>query len=351
MNWSNIEFAYPLWLLILPLPLIIYWLLPSYKTIQPALKVPFFNRLIKALGEIPTKGAHQLQRAFWQQSTRWIAWIIIVLALAKPMVLGPPQLRQEFGRDVMVAVDLSGSMAEQDFTAQDGSKITRLDAVKQVLADFSAQRKGDRLGLILFGDAAFIQTPFTADQQAWLTLLQQTEVAMAGQSTHLGDAIGLAIKVFSQTQDAAAQQREQVVIVLTDGNDTGSFVQPMDAAKVAASKGVRIHVIAMGDPATVGEQALDMDTIKAIAQLSGGQAFQALNRADLAAASEAINKLEPQLYNSTSYRNKQSLHAYLLMLLVVMHLISFALASVVSSQRREKSLSTRSVEEQGESHV
>lgn len=133
--------------------------------------------------------------------------------------------------------------------------------------------------MILFGDAAFVQTPFTADHEAWLTLLDQTEVAMAGESTALGNAIGLAIKTFEQSsQEAGAAQREKVVIVLTDGNDTASFVEPIDAAKVAAAKGVRIHVIAMGDPTTVGEQALDMDVINKIAKDTGGQAFQAKDR-------------------------------------------------------------------------
>ncbi len=165
-------------------------------------------------------------------------------------------MRESLGRDVMVVVDLSGSMAEQDFTSQTGEKITRLDAAKEVLSDFAKTRKGDRLGLILFGDAAFVQTPFTPDQKVWLELLNQTDVAMAGQSTHLGDAIGLAIKVFEQSEQSRTdveESKEKVAIVLTDGNDTGSFVEPIDAAKVAKAKDVRIHVIAMGDPQTVGE--------------------------------------------------------------------------------------------------
>lgn len=138
-----------------------------------------------------------------------------------------------------------------------------------MLTEFVQSRKGDRLGLVLFGDAAFVQTPFTADQKVWLELLNQTDVAMAGQSTHLGDAIGLAIKVFEQSDKSRGaleqdQNREKVAIVLTDGNDTGSFVEPIDAAKVAKAKGVRVHVIAMGDPETIGETALDMDTIHAL---------------------------------------------------------------------------------------
>ncbi len=207
-----------------------------------------------------------------------------------------------------------------------------------MLADFVLSRKGDRLGLILFGDAAFVQTPFTADQRVWLELLNQTDVAMAGQSTHLGDAIGLAIKVFEQSTMSRgelmqAKEREKVAIVLTDGNDTGSFVEPIDAAKVAKAKGVRVHAIAMGDPQTIGETALDMDTIIRIAAESGGEAFEALNRDELSAAYDEISKLEPELYESTTYRPKQSLHHYLMVWVVVMHLLAFSVATL---RRRTK---------------
>ncbi|WP_428811753.1 VWA domain-containing protein [Vibrio makurazakiensis] len=255
-------------------------------------------------------------------------------------------------------------MAEKDFTSLKGDQVSRLDAAKQVLADFVKTRKGDRLGLILFGDAAFVQTPFTADQDVWLELLEQTDVAMAGQSTHLGDAIGLAIKVFEQSQvnqlksqsksseisitedgeTLIAADREKVVIVLTDGNDTGSFVEPIDAAKVAQAKGVRIHVIAMGDPQTVGEVALDMDTIKRIAEESGGEAFEAMNRDELTAAYSAIGELEPQLYESTTYRPKQSVHHYLMAIVVVMYLAAFSLATLHRIRTRRVTIS-RDVEQ------
>lgn len=199
-----------------------------------AIKVPFFSQLVDAIGETPSEGASQLTPSWWQRATLIISWLLVVTAMAKPTVLGEPQVRESLGRDVMVVVDLSGSMAEQDFTSKTGQKISRLDAAKEVLSDFAKTRKGDRLGLILFGDAAFVQTPFTPDQKVWLELLNQTDVAMAGQSTHLGDAIGLAIKVFEQSEKSRTdveESKEKVAIILTDGNDTGSFVEPIDAAK------------------------------------------------------------------------------------------------------------------------
>ncbi|MGF1696036.1 VWA domain-containing protein [Vibrio lamellibrachiae] len=340
MSQFAFELSHPWWLIILPLPLIIYRLVPAYRTRQQATKVPFFDVLIKALDEAPTQGASQLKPAWWQKVILVFGWVLMVLALTKPMVLGEPQVRENLGRDVMVVVDLSGSMSERDFISLSGENISRLDAAKQVLGDFITTRKGDRVGLILFGDAAFVQTPFTTDHQVWLTLLDQTEVAMAGQSTHLGDAIGLAIKVFDETvtntNAELLHEREKVAIVLTDGNDTGSFVEPIDAAKVAAAKGVRIHMIAMGDPRTVGEQALDLETINHVASESGGKAFEALNRDALEEAYQSISELEPQLYESTTYWPKQSVHHYLVAMLVSIYLLAFSVATVrtrVSAQR------------------
>ena len=332
----SFELEHPFWLVILPLPFLVYFAVPAYRTKQMAIKVPFFRDLVDAIGETPSEGASQLTPSWWQRVTLIVTWILVVCALAKPTILGEPQIREQFGRDVMVVVDLSGSMAEEDFTSKTGERISRLDATKEVLSDFAKTRQGDRLGLILFGDAAFVQTPFTADQSVWLELLNQTDVAMAGQSTHLGDAIGLAIKVFEQShnqRDALSDQvpeqdREKVVIVLTDGNDTGSFVEPIDAAKVAKAKGVRIHVIAMGDPQTVGEVALDMETIRRIAEESGGSAFEALNRDELQKAYAEIGELEPQLYESTTYRPKQTIHHHLMAIVVVMYLTAFSAATM-----------------------
>lgn len=365
MLFSQLELVNPYWLWLLPIWIIIYWFIPAYRTRQSAIKVPFFDVLVQALDEVPSEGAGQLRASYWQKALLIISWCLLIFALTKPTILGPPQTRESLGRDVMVVVDLSGSMAERDFVSKTASdhggiqKISRLDAAKEVLADFATTRQGDRLGLILFGDAAFVQTPFTADQKAWLALLNQTDVAMAGQSTHLGDAIGLAIKVFEQSASAELststdsqhqneKPREKVAIVLTDGNDTGSYVEPIDAAKVAAAKNVRIHMIAMGDPTTVGEKALDMDVINRVAEVSGGQAFQAINRNELEQAYAAIGKLEPQLYESTTYRPKKSVHQYPIMLIVVMYLFGFGVATM----RRQLTPSlNKTTLHSGEKHV
>ncbi|MGR5467830.1 vWA domain-containing protein [Vibrio astriarenae] len=340
----NIEFIYPWWLLLLPAPVLVTWLAPAYKTQQSVVKIPFFQLIVKALGEPPQKGASLLTPQWWQRGTLVLSWFLIVFALTQPTILGAPETRQLEGRDIMMVLDLSGSMGETDFQQQDGTTIHRLDAAKQVLRDFALQRKGDRLGLILFGDAAFVQTPFTSDQDAWLALLDQTDVAMAGPSTHLGDAMGLAIKSFEDNQ----AKSDKVTIILTDGNETGSFVEPTEAAKVAAAKDIKMYVIAMGDPTTVGEQALDMEVIQQIAKITDGQAYEALDRESLVDAYGEINQLEPLVYESQTYWPKQSLHAYLLGVVVVLYLCAFTLATLL---RYGKSRQASYREAQGEKHV
>ncbi|EKO3485109.1 VWA domain-containing protein [Vibrio fluvialis] len=330
---TQLEFAYPWAFVLLPLPLLVYWLVPAYRSRENAIKVPFFTQILEALNETPKVAAGLLRASHWQQVTLILSWLLIVTALAKPSVLGEVTTREAFGRDVMMLVDLSGSMEEKDFPTRGGEKLTRLDAAKQVLREFVTQRKGDRFGLILFGDAAFIQTPFTADQTVWLSLLDEAQTGMAGQSTNLGDAIGLGIKVFER---APTTTQERIMVVLTDGNDTGSFVAPVDAAKIAASKGIRIYVIAMGDPENIGEQPLDMDVVNRVAELTQARSFVAIDQQQLNAAYQVIDKLEPQKYSSESYRPKISLHHYLIAVVLVLHLIVFTWMTLQQHLRNQE---------------
>jgi len=171
------------------------------------------------------------------------------------------------------------------------------------LAKLADQHDSDRLGLIVFGNAPYLQSPFTDDHKVWAQLLADTQIGMAGQSTAFGDAIGLAIKLFKESDSD-----NRVLIMLTDGNDTASMVPPVDAAKVAATEDIRIYTIAIGDPASVGEEALDIDTLQRVSEVSGGRYFQAFDQQQLAGAYEAIGELEPELYETISFRPRQSLH-------------------------------------------
>ena len=297
-----IELAHPWALVLLLLPLAMIPL-PAYRESRDSVKVPFFDKLVELSQERPDTGATVLRRNRLQRFLVGLMWLCLVLAAAKPQWIGTPIEQQKSGRDLMVAVDLSGSMEATDFTLPGGDSVDRLEAVKYVLAELADQRPSDRLGLIVFGSAAYLQAPFTDDHGVWSELLAQTEIGMAGQSTVFGDAIGLAIKLFLENDSD-----NRVLIILTDGNDTGSTVPPVDAAKVAATHGIRIYTIAIGDPAAVGEEALDLDTITRVSEVTGGRDFQALDRSQLEAAYRTIGELEPELYETVSFRPKQSLH-------------------------------------------
>ncbi|WP_295890504.1 VWA domain-containing protein [uncultured Vibrio sp.] len=336
-----IEFQNSWALSLLLLPIFIWRYVPVYQTKQTALRVSFFDVLIDVLGMKAQEGATQLQPTLWQKGALVFGWCLLVLAMAKPVMLSDPQTREIKGRDLMVIVDLSGSMDQKDFIqTAESEPMTRIKAAQHVLSNFSQTREGDRLGLIVFGDAAYLQTPFTADLDAWRELLLQTRTAMAGQNTHLGDAIGLGIKHYTEN----GESEQKVMLVVTDGNDTDSLVPPVEAAKVAAQYGVRIHMIAIGDPVAVGEQQLDMETIKGVADITGGESFLALSPSELERVSQTISELEPALYKSYTYQVQTSLHYIPIFFLVLNHLIimwSYSVKRYFMSQRLSPTTTAR----------
>lgn len=332
-----IEFAYPWAFALIALPLLMR-LLPAYRESRESVKVPFFDKLIELSQQEPNAGSQVLRRNKIQQLLVAFMWACLVLGVSKPQWVSAPIEQQKSGRDLMLAVDLSESMSTRDFSIQSprhgatpnntqeaGStramKVNRLEAVKALLRELAAERHSDRLGLIVFGSSPYLQSPFTDDHEVWSSLLEETEIGMAGQSTVFGDAIGLAIKLF---RESGSDNR--VLIVLTDGNDTGSIVPPLEAAKVAADNDIRIYIIAIGDPASVGEDALDLDTMSRVSQITGGSYFQALSQIELNAAYATIAKLEPNVYETISYQTRQSLHwlppAVGLLLFTIYHLLS-----------------------------
>lgn len=324
-----LEFALPAAFLLLPLPLLVRWLLPPHRESQDSLQVPYFRRLVLLTGETPRSGASVLTRRRLQSLASILGWCLLVLAAARPEWVGPPVTVEKSARDLMLALDLSGSMGTEDFRDASGNETDRLSAAKIVLEEFAQGRGGDRLGLIVFGDAAYLQSPFTDDLGTWLTLLDESEVAMAGQSTALGDAIGLAISLFENSRTD-----NRVLVVLTDGNDTGSRVPPVDAAMIAAANGVTVYTVAVGDPATIGEEALDLDTLEEVANSTGGAAFQALDRQGLGEAYAVIDRLEPALYDSLSYRPRSSLFHLPLIAFAMLYLLALPLFAALAKRQR-----------------
>jgi Ca-activated chloride channel family protein len=253
----------------------------------------------------------------------------VVAALAQPVWAGDPIVQEKSARDLMLIVDLSGSMDEKDFVDKAGSKISRLDAVKQVLRDFITRRKSDRLGLAVFGNAAFPQAPFTEDHGTVLTLLDELQTGMAGPKTMIGDAIGLAVRLFEKSE-----AENKVAILLTDGNDSGSQMPVASASDIAAANGITIHTIAMGDPATVGERALDSETLNNISESTGGRSFLAIDRTELANIYTELDKLETEKLETLSYRPKLTLFHYPLGVMMVFNLLLVGVMLSTNPSRR-----------------
>ncbi|MBX9827418.1 MAG: VWA domain-containing protein [Xanthobacteraceae bacterium] len=310
-----IEFAWPWAFAALPLPLLAWWLLPAYREQRASVQIPFFARVAAATGQTPQPGAVVMRRLPLQMIVAAIVWVLIVAALARPQWVGEPISHDVTARDMMLAIDISGSMNQTDFEAPDKKMLQRLDGVKQVVHAFIARRKGDRIGLILFGTRAYVQAPFTADLKTIQLLLDQTEVAMAGEQTAIGDAIGLAIKTFEASK---AQQR--MLILLTDGNDTASRVPPAHAAEIARQRGLAIYTIGVGNPEASGENRVDLETLRTVASATGGSFFRAENGAQLEAIYGDIDRLAPVKLQTETWRPKLPLFQWPLGAAVVLGL-------------------------------
>ena len=245
-----LSFLYIWMLVLLPLPILVKRFAPPKRGKAAALRVPFGKRLDQAISKTSLTG--KIRQRPLQRMAPSLVWILVVFALARPQWIEDAVEQLVPTRDLLLLVDLSGSMDQEEFTHAAGEKVNRLSAVKEIVGDFLEKREGDRVGLVVFGDSAFLQAPFSEDLTLSRRLLEETAVGMAGPRTALGDAIGLGIHLFDSSEVPA-----KTIIALTDGNDTGSKVPPVEAAKVAASKGLRIYTIAIGNPLTVGEEALD----------------------------------------------------------------------------------------------
>jgi Ca-activated chloride channel family protein len=302
-------------LALLPLPILAWWWLPPYRARQASVQVPFFDRLAAATRQTPQRGAVVLQRRRVQMIVAILIWVLIVAALARPQWVGDAVTREISARDLILAIDISGSMEQRDFRTADGETLTRLDGVKRVIKDFIARRRGDRVALILFGTKAYVQVPFTQDLQTAAQLLEQTQVGMAGQQTAIGDTIGLAIKTLE-----GSSVKQKLLILLTDGNDTASRVPPEHAAEIAQQKGVAVYTIGVGDPAASGENRVDLTVLQSVASTTGGRFFRAEDGAQLQAIYADIDRLAPAKLDTLSWRPKLPLFQWPLGAAVVLGL-------------------------------
>ncbi len=302
------------WLLyLIPLPLILRRFLPAVAPAQEAaLRVPFLSEFSEMRSTTRQVGPGRL--ILW---LAFLAWFFLVLASARPQWLGEPIEIPISGRNLMLAVDLSGSMEVEDFELN-GKVVNRLTATQAVASAFIDRRVGDRLGLILFGRQAYLQTPLTFDRLTLKTLLQEAVIGLAGQETAIGDAIGLAVKRLREN-DVDTGQR--VMILLTDGANTAGEVEPLKAAELAAAEDLKIYTIGIGADEMIvrsffGSRKinpsadLDEKTLRAIAEKTGGQYFRARDTAALAEIYTLLDKLEPVEQEQQRFRPTSALYPW-----------------------------------------
>ena len=320
-----IHFEWPWMVVLLPLPLIIRFLFPPVEVVnEAALRVPFLTEF-----SMHSNDDHYVdvkRRLIWMAI---IAWCCLVTAATRPQWLGDFIEIPISGRDLMLAVDLSGSMEEEDFIIK-GDKVDRLTATKYVAGEFIQRRVGDRLGLILFGEKAYLQTPLTFDRLTVKTLLYESAIGLAGKSTAIGDAIGLAVKRLREKDD-----KSRVLILLTDGANTAGEVEPLAAAELAAREKLKIYTIGIGADEMVMRSIfgsrrvnpsadLDEKTLSAIANKTGGRYFRARDIEQLEQIYALLDDLEPIEKDVQRFRPQAALYywplaiALLLMCIVVM---------------------------------
>lgn len=308
-----LTFNYPWLFLLLPLPWLLRALLPPVQVRRVSVQVPFGDRLAETLRDRGNAAEGSRPQHLVVPS---LLWGLVLVALARPQWIEPPITKELPTRDLLLLVDLSASMQQEDFEDRTGKKVDRLTAVKQVLGDFLSRRDGDRVGLVVFGDAPYLQAPFSTDLQLARRLLDECQVGMAGPRTAFGDAIGLGVGLFDQS-DAQAK----TVIALTDGNDTKSRVPPVEAARVASERGIHIHTVAIGDPSTVGEDKLDEQALRDVADAADGKYYFAADRQSLEGIYDELDKIETREVNTVSHRPRRDLYHWPL---AVALLLSFA---------------------------
>lgn len=301
--------TWPLMLLALPLPLLVYFFAPRRKQEQGEVFAPS----LMIMAEQKAQSHEKPHLIFYVLAA--LIWVSLVLASTRPTYVGEPQAINDNDRNMMLAVDISQSMLEEDMAFR-GRLINRLQAVKAVMSDFIIKRQGDRLGLILFGARAYIQTPLTFDLDTLKTLLDEAVVGLAGGKTAIGDAIGLAVKRLQNLPES-----HRVLILLTDGQNTAGEIEPLQAAKLAAQAGVKIHTIGIGADELIKQgffgprrvnpsRDLDEVTLTSISQQTGGNYYRARNLEELDEIYAELDAIEAIKVEEQMIRPEKSLFHY-----------------------------------------
>lgn len=331
-----INLAYPWLLLLALLPLLLIGRNRGKQTVEaPVIPVGHW------LSDLPGVSTRGQATPRWRQLMLLVAWLFLVLAIARPQHVGEQVQMPVSGRDLMLVVDISPSMDERDMVLR-GRGINRLQAVKRVVDDFIDHREGDRLGLILFGTEPYVQAPLTFDRETVRTLLHESGIGMAGRATAIGDAIGLSIQ---RLRDRPQQQR--VIVMLTDGANTAGQITPDKASEIAQAAGVRIYTVGIGADSMIQRgllgsrqvnpsRDLDEGLLTRMAQQTGGRYFRARSLPELEMIYDSINQLEPIEQEGQFYRPVTELYVWPAGIAVALWLLLTA-AQLLTSMQRDRS--------------
>ena len=310
---ENFEIAYSWIFLLLPLPLLVYFLLPPLRMRSSSLQIPSLKKAEEISG-FKGRTSAQINR---KNPITWIVliliWILLLSSLSSPRLVGEPELIVKTSRNFLIVADISFSMANKDWKL-DGKTSTRWEAVKSVMHDFIERREGDRMGLIFFGSNAYIQAPFTSDLATVDILLDEADVGMAGQMTNIGKAIVKGIEMFEQDT-----LETKVMLVLTDGVDSGTEILPLDAADLARNDSIHIYTLGIGDPNNSGSD-LDETTLKEISELTDASYFRAIDTESLEGIYKELDALEPIEYEEETFVPATLLYHYPLIAALVLGL-------------------------------
>lgn len=307
---------------LLPIPLIVWLLFPPQKYKATSLKFPSFDRLSEVSGVRPKKGTKVLRRSLLQFVSMWVIWALILVAFADPRLVGKPDKKIITSRSFLITADISNSMSTTDWQVN-GHAASRWNAVRSVMNEFISRREGDRMGLVLFASQPFLQTPFTPDLNVVKTLMDESEVGMAGTVTAIGDAIGLGIKLFRSDT-----LKTKVMLLLTDGVDAGTNISPLDAASAAAKDGIIIYTIGIGVHSRFGSD-LDEGTLQGIASRTGGRYFRAYNHQSLEQVYSTLDKLQPIKFTEEQYKPVTELYFIPLTAALALGVLTLFVMSVV----------------------
>lgn len=319
---SRLAFAWPwVWLLLL-LPLVGRFFLAKERTLNAFVRVPFLPALVEKL-QLNNRPAHSGKVA---TSAFWLIWALLVCALARPELITPPQHIEKPMRDIMLILDVSGSMGKTDVAGG----ISRLQAVQASVNKFVAARKSDRIGLVIFADGAWPFAPLSEDKQALKNRINQLAPGMAGQQTAIGDALGVTVKLLDAS---ATKNSHKLAILLTDGNDTASQLSPRLAAQLAASHHVQVHTIAFGDTHSIGDDKVDLGLLQEVARVTGGRSWTAENSgASLDAVWQQIDAITPVKVASMGWSWREPLFAWPLSAALLL-LLAFNLYRLLKEKR------------------